>query len=50
MLNEINVSNLLRKKGIHMTKQVSFIEITKEVVARQWFLMLSFIRKKDEVS
>lgn len=33
-----------------MTKQVGFTEITKEVVARQWFLMLSFIRKKDEVS
>lgn len=51
MLNEIHFSDLLRKrKGIHMTKKVGFTEITKEMVARQWFLMLCFIRKEDEVS
>jgi len=33
-----------------MTKHIGFTEITNEVVAGQWFLMLSFIRKKDEVS
>lgn len=33
-----------------MTKKVGFTEITKEMVARQWFLRLCFIRKKDEVS
>lgn len=46
MLNEINVSDLLReRKGIHVTKKVDFTEITKEMVVKQWFLMLCFIRK-----
>lgn len=43
--NEINFSDLLRRKGIHVTKKVGFTEIAKEMVAAQGFLMLCFIRR-----
>lgn len=33
-----------------MKKKVDFIEMTKEVKAGRWFLMLCFIRKKNEGS
>lgn len=43
--NEINFSDLLRRKGIHVTKKVGFTEIAKDMVAAQGFLMLCFIRR-----